>query len=904
MSDAAGKDAGSTERDPIDLLAETFLARVRAGEPLQPAAFAAEHPQQPGLLPVLEAMLALEQIKRDKESTAHGRGRPLLPRLERLGDYRIVREIGRGGMGVVFEAVQQSLGRAVALKVLPHSQLLSGHQLQRFQREAQTAAQLHHSNIVPVFGSGEDQGFHYYAMQFIDGKGLDAWIREQQQARQPGRQRFRFTAEVGAQVAAALQHAHAQGTLHRDIKPSNLLLDAHGVVWVTDFGLAKALEGEGLTHSGDLLGTLQYMAPEQFQGDYEPCSEVYALGVTLHELLTLAPAFQGQQRGELVERIRAGRAASLRSAVPELPRDLETIVHKAMAQAPEDRYASAGALAEDLRRFLADQPILARRHGPAEQLWRWCRTNRALASAAAVALVAVFAAAIVGWGAYVVTDDALQRANASARAAGIATGRAEGNLALALAAFEDVFDSLVGPDPFHALEQDPDTGEYELVVRTAADPKAAALLQRMLAFYDKFAAQNAGNAALQQQTARAYRRVGSIEARLDHLDAAEQAFDKALGLYRFVRARFVMREIAAVHLELGQIGLRRNQPVDAAPHFRQALRILDDDLESGSRLVRYQQARAHLYLAAALQWRPLGPPGPQGTGPQGTGLQGGLQGGSQGPGPPPGGAGQPGANGAEARDHLQRARERIDQLVLEDHDNPEFLELQARCLAALARGRPLRAADATEDDKRRALAEQAIAILGQLVQRFPDNTAYRYELIDVLAPQGAGPRSARPRDGGDPAVLDRLQQACTHADVLRRLLPDDHDAQATWALTHSRHGSALLAAHDLEHAEAELRQALAVEAGLAGGEHAEPRWQLQETMTRLQLARTLLDRGDRDGARAQVDEFAARWRRGPAERPPPLPFGADRQPLFKLLEEVGRGDLAEELRQRSDRRRR
>jgi hypothetical protein len=263
---------------------------------------------------------------------------------ERMGEYRILRKIGAGGMGVVCEAVQESLGRHVALKVLPYNPLAWPVLLERFRREARAAAKLHHTNIVPVFGVGEQDGVHYFAMQFIYGQSLDRVIsdlrlqnadlpqaktvhekerpplatpdqqpvtqsascklqsasteerpsgprgdRDSGLSSQPEARYFRSVARLGVQVADALEYAHRHGVLHRDIKPSNLLLDSGGTVWVTDFGLAKADDADDLTSPGDVVGTLRYVAPERFEGLADARSDVYGLGATLYELLTLRP---------------------------------------------------------------------------------------------------------------------------------------------------------------------------------------------------------------------------------------------------------------------------------------------------------------------------------------------------------------------------------------------------------------------------------------------------------------------------------------------------------------------------------------------------------------------------------------------------------------------------------------
>jgi serine/threonine protein kinase/Flp pilus assembly protein TadD len=355
-------------------------------------------------------------------------------------------------MGSVYEAEQESLGRHVALKVLPATALLEPQRLRRFQLEARSAARLHHTNIVPVYGVGAHEGLHYYVMQFIQGLGLDEVLIELQRLRQAraaepagqgtpvrsgtvtaaavahsllsgdfapppredeessrgprsdssvhlpgqaahsslsesGQQYWQSVARIGVQVAEALAYAHAQGTLHRDVKPSNLLLDTAGTVWVTDFGLAKSLEGDDLTHTGDVVGTLRYMAPERFAGRSDVRGDVYSLGLTLYELLTLRPAFDEPDRNQLIQRVTSEEPLPPQRLNAEVPRDLETIVLKATAREPAHRYQSAGELADDLKRFLELKPIRARWVSAAERLWRWCRRNPTVASLLAALLV-------------------------------------------------------------------------------------------------------------------------------------------------------------------------------------------------------------------------------------------------------------------------------------------------------------------------------------------------------------------------------------------------------------------------------------------------------------------------------------------------------------------------------------
>jgi serine/threonine protein kinase/WD40 repeat protein len=441
----------------LQQLVEEFVERHRRGERPALSEYADRHPNLAAdIRELFPALVKIEHLKPAAGDLTGGfvpEGGPEGgPTPERLGEYRILREVGHGGMGVVYEAEQESLGRHVALKVLPRLALLKTTYLERFRREAKAAANLHHTNIVPVFGVGECDGTHYYAMQFIRGEGLDKVLRDLRRLRAapggptvaantsegsvahslltgrfaapanepfagptpsaltaadgthgsstlsaggPGADYYRGIARVAVQVADALAYAHRQGILHRDIKPSNLLLDQQGTVWVTDFGLAKAEGTDDLTQTGDIVGTLRFMAPERFDGRSLPQSDVYALGATLYELLTLRPAFDDVNKGRLVGKVLHEPPVPPRKLDPRLPRDLETIVLKCLAKDPAERYATAEVLAEDLRRFLADRPIRARRASDAERLWRWCRRNPVVAGLlAAVALLLSLVAVI------------------------------------------------------------------------------------------------------------------------------------------------------------------------------------------------------------------------------------------------------------------------------------------------------------------------------------------------------------------------------------------------------------------------------------------------------------------------------------------------------------------------------
>ncbi len=635
MADEVSVSSSSFDRDPIEQLADSFIGRFRAGERPSIEEYAVKYPDlAEEIRELLPALVELE-LNQSPDGTATGSiveslpgsGDGAVPVPDQLGDYLILREIGRGGMGVVYEAVQQSLGRHVALKVLPQHSLAGSSHLERFRLEARAAARLHHTNIVPVFGVGEQQGVHFYAMQFIQGQGLDEVFEELRRLRggqspavkpvEPPRtgmdralalaatqglltgqfpaaevvarpetgsdssaaltqgsatdagvgefeptsarsglsgdsgmsthselsgtqaetQYYRSVARVGLQVAEGLAYAHSQGIVHRDIKPSNLLLDAKGTIWVTDFGLAKSEGTDALTHTGDIIGTLRYMAPERFDGWSDPRSDVYSLGVTLYELLTLQYLFQEPNRAKLIDRVMHDVPPSPRKLDRKVPRDLETIVLKAIAKEPGQRYASSEQMAEDLRRFLADKPVLARRTSPAEQAWRWCRRNKGLAAASALAIVGLVAAVVVlaisnariartsrdlatalddKDGALKAARESETQTKSSAAERDRQRLRAEAGEAQARAAVDQFLTRVT---------------EEALLKAPGLQPLRRDLLRSALTFYDEFLKQRGDEPGLRAAMADVHRRVGNIQRDLGDDNGRRKSFLTARSIY-------------------------------------------------------------------------------------------------------------------------------------------------------------------------------------------------------------------------------------------------------------------------------------------------------------------------------------------------------------------------------------
>lgn len=854
MSDPASSESGN----PVDVeaLADEFLRRRRDGENPSIDDYVAQYPDlEDELREIIPALLAMESLKQDWEDTLHETDRPAGLPVDRLGDYRLLKEIGRGGMGIVYEALQESLGRKVALKLLPKHMVNSPDHVRRLHREAKTAAALHHSNIVPVFGVGAEEEFHYIIMQLIDGASVERFIRlirsdgadhvaamltephgsgplsfalgrlaeriqdstptepdgtllsglfsesagmhtapelsrfaatttesespdvVEEQAAPPlpslPPSYWRVISHLGIQIADAIEYAHSQGTLHRDIKPGNIMLDQQGTVWITDFGLAHATDGSNATESQHLAGTICYMAPEQFHGKCDVRSDVYALGLTLYEFATLTPAISAGSRAEMIRQATESRPAPPRSIISDLPRDLETIILKAISADASHRYQSAGDLADDLRRFAEDRPIRARRVSVAERIWRWCRRNPMTATSSFIAMTVLVLAAVVSTVAW--SREAAQRQ------------KIESMLEISISSLERVYDRFA-PDAlstsgYAMITSDEDAASVPGAA--ALSPEAVAMLEELLPAFDQLSTHFEDNDALKADAAAANRRIGDIHRQLGNVDQAVSAYQDSIRRFEELSGQQPDAahrvEIARILNRLGNTWRDAQEQDKANASFRKAIELLsasgdvNDDTDSA--------AIAAQKFELAWTWYHLGRRQlPEQVGPSQLGLPGGFR---RPPGnnrarPSPAGAGPfsssngqvvpPGRRDARPprlglsgdADLLDQAIRLLEQLRRDD-DKPAYRFLLALCF----RDKSLSFNSAEE--------MHAIEILEALCTEQPSQPGYRYELSQTYA---AFPFPMLRQDELD-AALRRLRIALEHMNQL----VDEHPNVVTYVFS-------------------------------------------------------------------------------------------------------------------------
>jgi serine/threonine protein kinase/tetratricopeptide (TPR) repeat protein len=633
MSESLGSRpiSGTADRALADIVAE-ITDRLHAGKDVNIDEFITLHPEFADrlqtILPSLELLHTCGSIPCNDSAAEPSHGT--------LGDFRILREVGRGGMGIVYEAEQVSLHRRVALKVLPLAGAMDARQLQRFKNESLAAAQLHHTNIVPVYYVGCERGVHFYAMQFIEGQGLADVIaelrdKEKNVSRKAAKDAkedidatpdfapsrlcvsfdshpesaeqttkpiaaistirsttdsvyYRVVAELGIQAAEALDYAHENGIIHRDIKPANLLVESSPLVppgrgvggeglrlWITDFGLAQVQGDARMTMTGDLVGTLRYMSPEQALAKrvvVDHRTDIYSLGATLYELLICEPAFAGTDRQELLRQIAFEEPRPPRRLNRAIPAELETIVLKALEKNPADRYGTAKELVDDLRRFVMDEPIRAKRPGVVQRLRKWGTRHRALVASGVICLfvVAIVMAisTVLIWRKQQETDSAYQIAKDQRQEADKQRNEAIASLKDAQAAVDQLL-YRVGTQTL---------GEVPQMERVRRE-----VLTDALGFYKRLLEREHAGTGLRLQTARAWIHAGEVHLMLGDATQAEESIRQGIAVAEeLLRQEPVSSEYRQVLAEgwiyLSQVHIQINQLAEAEKALETARKTL------------------------------------------------------------------------------------------------------------------------------------------------------------------------------------------------------------------------------------------------------------------------------------------------------------------------------------------
>jgi serine/threonine protein kinase/Flp pilus assembly protein TadD len=601
------------QKDRLTRALDRYLSAMEQGVALPREEFLAAYPDLAGSLRTyLDSLDDLHSVAAGFERTSRPPETGAAADEKRLGDFRLIREIGRGGMGVVYEAHQISLGRRVALKVLPFAAVLDSRRIARFKHESQAAAQLDHPNIVSVYAVGVERGVHFYAMQFIDGQPLDRALAQLRRAAGSGadaasddcpetaetieappdgeipdsfsiddgppaaasflttksakwQEYCRTAVRLGIQAAEALHAAHEHGIVHRDVKPSNFLLDAEGKLWVADFGLALCQTDATLTRTGDLVGTVRYMSPEQASGQsalVDHRTDIYSLGATLYELLALQPAFPGNAGPSLLRRIEQQEPARLRQLQPKIPADLETVIAKAMAKGREERYATAREFADDLRRVLEGKPTLAKPPTIPERLRKWTmRHTRVVATAAGVCLLALIGMAV---STLLIAREKLHSEQNFARA----------------------------EKHFREAQEAVDCLGARLAERLAEVPGAEQvrkdLLRETLRYYSNFVAQAKDNPSLRADLAMTYSKIGTLTAEIGSLDEAIHAHQSAIRLFQQLAADnpgnvAYRRHVAVSQNNLALVLSRAGRTEDARRAYGEAIHLQQELAEHSGR---------------------------------------------------------------------------------------------------------------------------------------------------------------------------------------------------------------------------------------------------------------------------------------------------------------------------------
>ena len=770
------------DRDSIELLATQFIEDCRGRDEPPIEEYCDRYPhladQIVDLFPMIAALETMKKAE-DQVTARNATTRPL--RLTQLGDFKVVKEIGRGGMGIVYQAYQETLDRHVALKVLPKASLLAPESLQRFRQEARMAARLHHSNIVSLYGVGEHDGYHFLVMELVDGVSLDKVIQhlaiddpsksvESDHEYQliakiagplrdnKGGKRWKKIAAMGRDAADALQFAFEHNVLHRDIKPANVLLDVDGRVWISDFGLAQPSAKEPLLDdahaktSTAIGGTPRYLPPESIHGELDQRGDVYGLGLTLYELLTRQAAFTENTPREAAARLANTDSnddavpTKPREINPKIPSDLEAIVLKSIAQSPEDRYRSAEMMARDLDRFVSGRPVEARPIAWFKRLERWCKRNPTVASLSALAASLLLLVAIISTAGFVNASRSKAKVQKALQGETRSKQRLETSLTAASLALNKIYAqftlSSVNDGALAIVDEPINVGLEQGGPILSSD--TVSVLESLLDFYQSLAYQSDDSDAFDRASARTLEKMGDVHRQLGHPGRSLKFIQQAIDAWKSIEPLEPNDATPSVNIgrlynEAGRVATSRTDYNSAIRSYRKALKILEAIPDPKTEAI-YEQARALYFLGRARDVRPSAVAVAQIVRVRTE------------------------ANDAQTNEQLDEVSDievppdqkfkkppkpfvakdvnalqkavKLLQRSSTDRKLPEFQFLLACCYRDLA------SSDLDNDEMKDLLEnsdfldihvdEMARTLLTDLAERYPENTNYRYELVESI----------------------------------------------------------------------------------------------------------------------------------------------------------------------------